>query len=242
MIIIGIDLAWQSEKNTTALAVGNLHGNSLRIKKIYGSLSSLQCVIDVIEKESDVKGIAIDAPLIIPNISGQRLCEKELGKAYGGRKASCHTSNQTLYPSATSVSLSNHLSNLGFTHLSKDGSWQIECYPHPAIIEIFDLKERHKYKKGKVAEKRQGQIELAEYLKGLSHSNILKLELGGAVSEFTDTSLIKNKSGAQLKVNEDAIDSIICAYIGALYELEVQNTVFGGTDSGYIYVPQEKCI
>ncbi len=41
--------------------------------------------------------VAIDAPSIILNETGQRACETAVGKRYGNRHASCHTSNMTLY-------------------------------------------------------------------------------------------------------------------------------------------------
>ena len=45
--------------------------------------------------------VAIDAPLIILNETGQRACETAVGKRYGNRHASCHTSNMTLYPDSS---------------------------------------------------------------------------------------------------------------------------------------------
>ncbi len=110
MKIIGIDLAWQSEWNTTALAVGELHDGCLHITEIHDSLASLNDVMDVIESQGDVNGVAIVAPLIIENGSGQRDCERALSKEYGSRKSSCHASNKTLYPNAPSTALAKYLS------------------------------------------------------------------------------------------------------------------------------------
>tara|TARA_R110000823_G_scaffold311534_2_gene437276 strand:- start:215 stop:490 length:276 start_codon:yes stop_codon:yes gene_type:complete len=79
----------------------------------------------------DLKGVAIDAPLVINNQSGQRLCKRERGREYSSRHASCHTSNLKLYPHADSVRLSNQLFEAGFLHLGDtDNKWKIECYPH----------------------------------------------------------------------------------------------------------------
>ena len=54
MKIIGIDLAWQSERNTTALAVGELHDGCLHITKIHDSLASLNDVMDVIDSQGTI--------------------------------------------------------------------------------------------------------------------------------------------------------------------------------------------
>ena len=242
--IIGIDLAWQSERNTTAVAVGELSKKSFRITKVHDSISSIESLIKVVNNESAIAGVSIDAPLIINNTTGQRSCERELSKEYGSRKSSCHSSNITLYPNAASVDLANHLSNIGFIHLGNPSieSWQIECYPHPAIIEIFGLQERLAYKKDNVAKKKKGQIVLASSIKSLSNSEVLSLFIDQTVDGFLLEERISEKFGVKLKQNEDVLDSILCAYIGALYAMGASHKIFGNSHSGYIYIPTQKCI
>ena len=60
--------------------------------------------------------------------------------------------------------------------------------------------------------------------------------------QFLDEAHIESLAGQQLKSNEDALDSIICLYIAGLYERRLSGQVFGNTESGYIWVPQELCI
>jgi predicted RNase H-like nuclease len=152
MNVIGIDLAWQSAKNTSAAAVGQLKGSELTVHELREGLDSVDAITALIAAQPEVEGVSIDALLIINNVTGQRSCEEELGRAYGARKASCHASNLSLYPDPSSVQLASALTGRGFEHLGQPGKvrWQIECYPHPAIIEIFGLPERHQYKKGSV--------------------------------------------------------------------------------------------
>ncbi len=244
MKIVGIDLAWQSEANTTAIAVAQLDEEGVHISSVQESLAGLDAIIDAIDKEDNVHGLAIDAPLVIKNPSGQRDCEKELSKEYGSRLASCHASNTTLYPNSSGTVLSKYLSDNGFGHLGEPTSekWQIECYPHPALIEILGLSKRLSYKKGKVAERKQGQVYLANYLKSLAHSNTLKLTVDGFSEQYLSEENIRSKSGAKLKENEDSLDAIICVYVGALYASSVAQRTFGTIEAGYIYVPKQKCI
>ncbi|MBE0517230.1 MAG: DUF429 domain-containing protein [Methanophagales archaeon] len=244
MKIIGIDLAWKSKKNTSALAIGELNGDMFRIDIVHEALAGLDAIVNVVEQEGDVQGVAIDAPLVIINRSRQRSCERELSKVYGDRRASCHASNLSLYPEPTSCTLSRRLQKKGFKHLMPPGrgQWQLECYPHPAIIEIFGLSERLAYKKGKVAEKRQGQANLAKHIKSLEESQTLRLKIGSGAGQFLSEERIFTNKGMKLQENEDALDSILCAYIGALYARSVPYQVFGSIETGYIYVPQQKCI
>jgi len=48
--------------------------------------------------------------------------------------------------------------------------------------------------------------------------------------------------GLELKSNEDALDSMLCLYIAGLHQIGVKSTVFGKVDTGYIWVPQQRCI
>ena len=121
-------------------------------------------------------GVAIDAPLIINNRHGQRPCERALSTVYRNKYAGCHPSNLSLYPSAFSVQLSNVLKQYGFQHIHGH-TWQIECYPHPSIVECFGLPKRLAYKKGRVMDKRQGQVQLANYLLMLAYSPLLSLHI-----------------------------------------------------------------
>ncbi len=239
VVLAGVDLAWRSEKNPSAIAIGTLEGSVLTVDSISPSVCGVDQVFGKLADTPHLKGVAIDAPLIIVNETGQRECEREIGKVYGSRKASCHTSNLTLYPNANSVSLSNRLIDLGFQHLGED-QWQIECYPHPAIIEMFGLNERLKYKKGKVQEKREGQIGLAALIRQLENSNVVALSINDSIV-YTDETHIRTLSGQSLKSNEDALDAIICLYIAAMYELGIKGTTFGDNKSGHVWIPQTKC-
>lgn len=216
-------------------------GKTLTVNQIDSAVYGIDAVLDQINGISDLAGIAIDAPLIINNAPGQRPCEKEIGRKYGSRYASCHTSNTTLYPEAASVYLSRCMLDTGFQHL-KGSRWQIECYPHPAIIEIFGLKERLKYKKGKGAEKREGQKALAVLLSELSRSSELKLAFDRPTQKYLHLDYIESLEGQELKSNEDALDAIVCLYIAGLYAIDFKGRTFGEVDSGYIRVPGDICI
>ena len=147
MQLAGIDLAWRSNKNPSALAIGSLKGCELGLTAIAKDLFGIDPIVTYLNSLPDLSGIAVDGPLIIENFSGQRKCETLIGQEYGSRHASCHTSNLTLFPKADSVQLSRILASQGFQHLgSASGRWQIECYPHPALIELFNLEVRHQYK------------------------------------------------------------------------------------------------
>ncbi len=242
-ILAGVDLAWMGTRNPTAIAVGFVGTTGVELSSLIESLYGTHSVIAALGNIEDLHGVAVDGPLIITNTAGQRECERQIGAAYGSRKASCHTSNLARFPTPAGASLSAYLASAGFEHLAPVGSrWQLECYPHPALIEIFGLPERLAYKKGLIANRRSGQIRLAELIKSLESSNLLPLHIPRHLHDFFDGGRISKLQGAQLKHNEDALDAVVCMYIGALYQTGQTERVFGTTTDGYIYVPFKRCI
>lgn len=241
MRFLGVDLAWAGERNPSAIAVGELKGNQLFLEAIEPAIIGLSAITNYVLKVSKLKGIAIDAPLIINNLSGQRQCESALSKDYASKKASCHAANLGLYPDAFSVKFADILLQNGHEHINGK-QWQIECYPHPALIEIFSLEERMLYKKGSVADKKIGQIALSNLLIKLASSKVLKLIIPRELSVYLDEEHINKLRGKALKSNEDALDAIICLYIATLHGMNARGKLYGESANGYIWVPTLSCI
>lgn len=238
--LAGVDLAWRPDRNPTAISIGNLEGQQLHVEKVFCDLLSLQSVLTVLDEHPNLSGVAVDAPLIVNNTSGKRACESELSRIYAGRKAGCHSSNLTLYPDSATVRFSIALSERGFAHLGRHkGRWQIECYPHPAIIELFGLQERLLYKKGTVDQKRDGQIVLAELLQDTSRIAAMKVSYSSAALAVMDARTITELKGQALKNNEDALDAIVSLIIAAHYQMQTTAHTFGTAADGYIYVPTQ---
>jgi predicted RNase H-like nuclease len=238
-ILMGVDLAWLSDKNGSGLAVGQLSGNTLSVSDVYTAVIGYQNVVTIIDSVPGLAGLAIDAPLIIKNTSGNRPCEKALNAVYAKKWAGCHPSNLGLYPEASSVNLGADLLKKQFQHLGRPGheKWQFECYPHPSMVELFALEKRLAYKKGKVEEKRAGQKQLARLIQSLKGRS-LSLTINPELNYLLDEARIGVLRGQALKDNEDALDAIICLYIAGLYASGAPMQTFGDIESGYVVVPR----
>lgn len=238
-VLMGIDLAWLSDKNGTGLALGVLSGKELLVNDVYTAVIGYDNVVNIIDSVPGLTGLAIDAPLIIENQTGNRPCEKALNSVYSKKWAGCHPSNLGRYPEASSVRLGLELLEKQFLHLGRPGKdkWQFECYPHPAILELFGLEQRLAYKKGTLEERQIGQARFARLIKTLDSHPFLSLNLKQDLGYLLDESLIASLQGQALKDNEDALDAILCLYIAGLYAAGYAMHVFGDTNSGYIVVP-----
>lgn len=238
--LAGIDLAWMGEKNGSGIAIDTLSDRQLRVEEIHCGIIGLDGVQSILANCQALCGVAIDAPLIIGNTQGARPCEKELTAVYNARWAGCYPSSLTRFPDASSVKLANWLSGQDFSHMGEGNGdrWQIECYPHPAIIELFGLDRRLKYKKGSLGEKRHGQAQLAEHIRSLEVRSSLALKIPNAFDHRLDAGYIESLRGQRLKDNEDALDALICLYIGGQYASGQEMTIFGEDRTGYIVVPK----
>lgn len=243
---IGIDLAWQSDKNHSGGAVLEGDQTAVALREVSSGLCSLADVEAFIDCNVGLDTVvAVDAPLVIRNFGGQRPCETEIGRRFGAADASAHTSNLRLYPNARSVQFARDLESQGFLHCPRPhapmlgGRWFFEVYPHPAHVVLFQRKKIIKYKKGRVALRKIGLTEFRQSL--LEHLSELRpsLKINVALKCFLDHPL-EDLGGAALKQYEDKLDAIFCAYLAAYFWLwsYERNEMIGTPEMGYIINPR----
>lgn len=182
--------------------------------------------------------VAVDAPLVVPNDTGRRRCEAELHGVYGSRHAGPHPSNRRLltrlHGRIRGEELLGRLADRGLSLPGAGGSRTVlECYPHPAIIEMFGLEERLRYKAKRgmtVADRRAGLGVLASHVASLVAADPRLVAPGIAVDETV--------KGRALKAVEDALDARICAWVARLWcRAPDRVRVFGDPDGAHIAVP-----
>ncbi|MDY6897695.1 MAG: DUF429 domain-containing protein, partial [Cyanobacteriota bacterium] len=142
------------------------------------------------------------------------------------------------------VNFGLELESRGYHHAptieaQKLGRYQIEVFPHPAIVQLFGLQKILKYKKGKIGDRHLELTKLYNYIVEIlpTLEPNLKLETNSDLLSFEF--LNSTCTGKILKAAEDKLDSIICAYIAAYwwYWGEQRNLVLGDESTGYIVIP-----
>lgn len=240
---LGIDLAWKSERNPSGFAVLRGNRSAVELVEVAQPLRSLDEVRGQIRDFTTATTIvAIDAPLIIANSTGQRPCEKAVGQRYGARDASCHTSNLTLYPNSAAVRLAHGLEVDGFVHASakEAGSASriiLEVYPHAALVAMFNLERIIRYKKGPIFQKHLGLLQLRDRISQLGRFDPPLRSTHRL--EFLLTRELQSLRGQKLKDHEDALYAVICAYLACYYWVwrEQRTEIFGSLSGGYIIKP-----
>ncbi|MBN3957727.1 DUF429 domain-containing protein [Nostoc sp. NMS8] len=248
MKFIGIDLGWRSQPSGLCCLEwidGQLQLLDLDRKD---AIADILTWIDCTVKLDEPAIIAVDAPTLIPNASGSRLPDKLSHKYFGKYHAGCYPANQNLPFADRTINFGLELESRGYLHAptiepQKLGRYQIEVFPHPAIVNLFNLERILKYKKGRLSDRRLELIKLQNYLLDILPLFSPPLRLCGSLQQFPDASTFLLKiptTGAALKATEDKLDSLVCAYIAAYwwYWGEERNLVLGDRTTGYIVIPQ----
>ncbi|WP_298915351.1 DUF429 domain-containing protein [uncultured Nostoc sp.] len=257
MKFIGIDLGWKSQPSGLCCLEwidGQLQLLDLDRKE---AIADILTWIDQSVKSDEPAIIAVDAPTLIPNDSGSRLPDKLSHKYFGRYHAGCYPANKNLPFAERTINFGLELESRGFAHAptieaQKLSRYQIEVFPHPAIVNLFNLERILKYKKGRLNERRLELIKLQNYLLDILPSFSPPLRRASCFKSGNPPNALASlrlcgsflleipTTGAALKATEDKLDSLICAYVAAYwwYWGEQRNLVLGDRTTGYIIIPQ----
>lgn len=245
MKFVGLDLAW-SNKNGSGIAI--IEGNEQKGRLTSSStVFSDEEIMDYIRKYVGEENaiVAIDAPLIVPNLEGRRVAEKIVGNLFRKYDAGAHPANRQHLTKWTGeirgevvvklLEKEHFIHNPYFSQFAR-GRFVVEVYPHPSMVVIFNLKKILKYKdkpKRDYSFRWQEFRRYQSYLKGLENDSP-PLYLPSEIVEKE----VERYRASLLKEYEDLLDGIFCGYI-AYYAWVNPNkcAVLGNMEEGYILTP-----
>ncbi len=234
---VGIDLAW-GVRARTGLAVVDSDGSLIDS----ASVRSDEDIDEWLDRTAlRPVVVAIDAPLVVANATGQRPCERMVSQQFGRFGASCHTSNlgRSLFNPPRGATLADrHGWSLDAARVgSEPDPVAIEVYPHPAMVALFDLDRVIPYK-GKAG--RSVDFRRSAFRELIGHMNALRpLELGasdrwGVLGSAVDCA----SRQVDLDRIEDEIDAIFCAHLAWMWLHDRDSMqVFGDRATGSIVTP-----
>ena len=242
MKFIGVDLGWVSGASGLCCLQWQDHKLELISIEIETDLQDVFAWLDSVVAPAEPAMVAVDAPTLIPNQTGMRLPDKLAHRYFGKYHAGCYPANLNQSFAERTIGFGTSLQAQGFAHAAtiepqQLGRYQIEVFPHPAIVHLFDLQKILKYKKGRVVEKKRELKRLRNYIVEILPSLTPALNVD---SPIVIPKIVNKFTGRQLKVVEDRLDAIICAYTAAYWwywGLE-RNLVLGDESTGYIVVPK----
>lgn len=235
MRFLGIDFGWTSQPSGVASLTWD--GRVLAIEDI-GRITDPERVLAWVEESTGDQPamVAVDAPTVIANATGMREADRAMHVRFGKQHAGCYPANLGSAFAKRTTDLGRGLEALGFAHADtmeaqRPGRYQIEVYPHAAMLHLFSLDRILKYKKGSVAERRVALEDYRRRLMAVLPVAKPRLRLK-ALPEVPAT-------GRELKAVEDQYDALLCAYIGAWWWFwgTARTLVVGNAREGYIVVP-----
>jgi predicted RNase H-like nuclease/ppGpp synthetase/RelA/SpoT-type nucleotidyltranferase len=241
MHFVGVDLAW-GERSPTGVAVLDDNGRLVHVSARTDDASIVAALTPYVEGPCLV---AVDAPLVVVNETGNRPAEAALNRDFARFDAGAHPANAAKPEFARTPRGARLATLLG---LDMDpGSTAarrvIEVYPHPATVALFRLGRTLKYKNrpGRpLAQLRSELLRLVRLLESLRDASVpLVLDVHQPWQV-----LVSQVEGAARKSDlrraEDQVDAVVCAYVALFAQRRpALTTTYGDADwgSGYIVTP-----
>lgn len=231
-LFLGIDLGWTT--GWTGVAAVDDTGRLIASNRVRTDDEIAGWIQD---QSGHVVVAAVDAPLIVPNETGQRVPETLIARTFGAFGASPHTSNRRKFGGEQPRAL-RLAERFGWTvdpetPTGEDGTVCIEVYPHPAMVGLFELGYRLDYKKGNDERRGPGFADLAGHLEAVE-----ALDLAGSARWQQIRRTIASPMRGDLNRVEDEIDAILCAHLAWLWRHRREAFhVYGSATDGYIVAP-----
>ena len=246
MHFVGVDLAW-GDRKPTGLAVLDEDGHLLHASAAKSDDEIAEALAPYVDGDCLV---AIDAPLIVTNAKGNRPAEAALNKDFTRFDAGAHPSNTGKPEFRDQPRGARLAARLGLDLNPRSGRSRraIEVYPHPATVALFRLGRTLKYKdkSGRDFEQLRGELMvLLGLVEGLGAADP-PLLVGGLLGDKTGSAAWRalrqavEQAGrkSELRVVEDQVDAVVCAYIAMFATRRPeQTTTYGDFETGYIVTP-----
>lgn len=235
MRFVGVDLGWKMRppsKDRTAICILDQSG---LVEDVFSVTSDAEIVAALEEPRSS--WIGLDAPLIVPNESGMRRCERALFDR-GVRVLPCSRSFLTRkFGGCRGEVVSGMLREIGFAfprRQTREDGVLFEVYPHGFLRSVLPS-PFPRYKKGPCEVRRREALRLLPLLR--------RYEPSLAIPDRLEREIISSPPSLMPAV-ADKVDSLICVlclYTHWLYGGK-RTELVGDNEAGFILMPRREVI
>lgn len=265
--VLGIDAAWTANQPSgVALAEWSTQGwRCIAVAPNYDSFIALADGVPVDWDAASIPGslppvalllkatnrltaghlsvVAIDMPIATDQIKGRRDADNEISKTFGGRGCSTHSPNAER-PGKLGETLSRDFQSQGYTiatYSDPTGTLDrlIEVYPHPALLSLLGREKRVCYKVSKTNKywPESSASERRQLILGEFHAICNELHKKLGPFELPLPPLGTETTFRMLKRYEDALDALVCLWVGTKY-IERTAEPFGNSTAA-IWCPSD---
>jgi predicted RNase H-like nuclease/ppGpp synthetase/RelA/SpoT-type nucleotidyltranferase len=243
MHYVGVDLAW-GERKPSGVAVLDADGALVHVSAQSDDASILAALAPYTAGPCLV---AIDAPLVVANASGNRPAEAALNRDFARFDAGAHPVNTGRAEFADRPRGSRLAEAMGLLVEPGAGGGgdqdrrAVEVYPHAATVALFRLGRTLKYKNkpGRSLEAMQQELlVLVRLLEGLADgSPPMRLRPHEPWLQLTDQVRSAARK-SELRRAEDQVDAVVCAYVALFADRRpALTTTYGDRVNGFIVTP-----
>ncbi len=244
--VLGIDAAWTAKEPSGVALIGQRGHTweSIAVAPSYaafvasaagtrtnwstsptGSTPDIDALLGAARKLSgeDVCIVAIDMPIATMPFSQRRGADQAVSKAYGARGCSAHSPG-IQRPGPLGAKLSSRFAELGYpiaTAQTLPGAPRhlLEVYPHPALLKLLNRTYRVPYKVSKSGKYWRGATVEARISSLLDEFAMIlaavRTRIEGVNLSLPSPDAVTTL--AELKRFEDALDALVCCWVGASY-------------------------
>ncbi|WP_099020646.1 bifunctional ribonuclease/(p)ppGpp synthase [Mycolicibacterium palauense] len=240
MFFVGVDLAWGQRRPSGVAAVDAESGRLVHVGAA-GDDDSIRAALRPYTAEGCL--VAIDAPLIVTNPTGQRPAERALNADFGRFQAGAHPANtgKPEFAGTPRAAVLADALDLDMDPGSTAARRAIEVYPHPATIALFRLGRTLKYKAKpgrSVAQLRSELLRLMDLIEGLATATPALRVDDNPDWQRLRAGVERADRKSELRRAEDPVDAVICAYVAMYAAARPEDvTVYGDFQTGYIVTP-----
>jgi predicted RNase H-like nuclease len=190
--------------------------------------------------------VAVDMPLATAPITGRRASDNAVSRSFGSRHCATH-SPSAARPGPLAAAIRDRFGRQGFrlaTGVTPVGTMPalLEVFPHPGLLALLNRPMRVPYKAAKLA-RYWPDLDRAQRLRRLLREWRAILAALGRKIDGVAIPLPRAASGfslAALKRYEDALDAVVCAWVGTMYA--EGKVVAYGDDASAIWVPAAETV
>lgn len=240
---IGLDLAWTTKNESGICWLEGDSRENLRCTRLEAAACSTQHLADEVAAVQGPVIATIDAPLLY---SSQRKAESKIARMFGKYKAAAYHPSLAVSQGYTAgIDLAKALKARGFTldperilDGNKASRTALEVFPHTIHVRLFNLDERLKYKKGRVADKKAGLLQYQWHLETLIEDVAPNVRESAEVRCALLPETAVQAKGKSLKRLDDTLDGLTCALAAWLIWREPDRWEMIGDLNGYIVAPK----
>lgn len=237
---LGLDLGWTPRDSSGGVVLEPTEEGGVRVV----SADSLRSHEDTLRWITRNRGrgqatLAMNAPLIVENLSGSRLCDRQLLEHFSRYRIDEYANNTV--SASHPRTMGRALMRMGFDpNPASDGDRIVETHTQAAQVLLLGVDRPIRMKSGPIG----GRKESVERLRELIDERLMGGDITPVLEESPELDQLMNAhlpdlNGTRLGELEERLEALICGYVAAyLGQVGTDGCAFlGDLNQGYILLP-----